>query len=454
MTAHTENVSPSPVNRRATLQIVFVTLFVDLIGFSIIFPLFPGMLEYYSTQSPPSPLFAAFYGSLQSMTDYIGLGGGHWGIIVLFGGLLGSLYSLLQFVGAPLFGALSDKIGRRPVLLLSLAGILVSYILWFFAGSFELLLAARLLGGIMSANISTATAIVADVTDLKERSRGMAVIGIAFGLGFVIGPAVGGISASIDLSAMYPALADYGVNPFSGPAAIAMALTAFNLVFAGLRLPETRRLATGPRPARSANPFALLRTVDYPGVTRTNLTYFLFLLAFSGMEFSLTFLAHERLGYGPKQNALMFLFVGGILVLIQGGYVRRRTNTVGPRRMTLHGLTMVVPALVLIGVAGGMRNQLVLYLGLALLAAGSAQATPCLTALASAYTPAEDQGRVLGIFRSLGALARAVGPLFAAALYWWLGPVSAYCLGGLFVLIPLVMALKLPNLAPHPAESH
>jgi MFS family permease len=274
----------------------------------------------------------------------------------------------------------------------------------------------------------------------------MAVIGIAFGLGFVIGPAVGGISASLDLTAQFPALAAYGVNPFSMPAAIALGLTAFNLVFAALRLPETRALAKGPRPERSANPLALLRTVDYPGVTRTNLTYFLFLLAFSGMEFSLTFLAHERLGYGPMQNALMFLFVGGILVLIQGGYVRRRSNKIGPRRMTIHGLVMVVPALVLVGVAGGMQSQLVLYLGLALLAAGSAQATPCLTALASAYAPADEQGRILGIFRSLGALARAIGPLFAAGLYWWLGPVAAYCLGGFFVLIPLYMSLKLPRL--------
>jgi len=436
----------TPVSRRSTLQIVFVTLFVDLVGFSIIFPLFPGMLEYYSTQSPPSPLFATFYGALESLTGLLGVNGGSWGIIVLFGGLLGSVYSLLQFVGAPLFGALSDRIGRRPVLLVSLTGIFISYLLWFFAGSFELLVAARLLGGLMSSNISTATAIVADVTDQKERSRGMAVIGIAFGLGFVIGPVVGGISASLDLTAHSPGLAAYGVNPFSMPAAIALALTAFNLIFAALRLPETRTLATGPRPERSANPLALLRTVDYPGVTRTNLTYFLFLLAFSGMEFSLTFLAHERLGYGPKQNALMFLFVGGILVLIQGGYVRRRSNTTGPRRMTIHGLMMVVPALVLVGVAGGVQSQLVLYLGLALLAAGSAQATPCLTALASAYAPAEEQGRVLGIFRSLGALARAIGPLFAAGLYWWLGPVVAYFLGGLFVLIPLVMALKLPRL--------
>lgn len=437
----------APIHRRATLPIVFVTLFVDLIGFSIIFPLFPGMLEYYSAQTPPSPLFASFYNALQSLTEALGMAGGHWGIIVLFGGVLGSLYSLLQFIGAPLFGALSDRVGRRPVLLVSLTGILISYVIWFFAGSFELLVIARLLGGIMSANISTATAIVADVTDLKDRSRGMAIIGIAFGLGFIIGPAVGGISAAVDLTELYPGLAAWGVNPFSMPAGIALVLTVFNLAFAAWKLPETRNLSKEARPARSANPLALLRTVDYPGVSRTNLTYFLFLLAFSGMEFSLTFLAHERLGYGNGKNALMFLFVGGVLVLIQGGYVRRRSDAIGPRRMTLQGLAMVVPALLLVGAAGGLRSEALLYAGLFLLAAGSAQATPCLTALASTYTPEHDQGRILGIFRSLGALARALGPLFAAGLYWSLGPVAAYCLGGFFVVIPLVLAWTLPPVA-------
>lgn len=440
-----ENTAPAAPPSRSVLKIVFLTLFVDLIGFSIIFPLFPAMLEYYSAQDPQSGLFAAFYNALQSLTDALGIGEGHWGIIVLFGGLLGSLYSLLQFIGTPIFGAISDRVGRKPVLMLSLVGILIAYLLWFFADSFALLVLARFLGGIMSANISTATAIVADVTEAKDRSKGMALVGIAFGLGFILGPALGGLTALIDLTAYYPGLAAWGVNPFSMPAAVALVLTAFNLAYVFFKLPETRNFEAVEGTTRTNNPFALLRTEAYPGVTRTNLTYFLFLLAFSGMEFSLTFLAHDRLEYSTGQNALMFLFVGFILAAMQGGYVRRKSSTIGPRRMTLHGLTMVVPALILVGMAGYWRSSLVLYIGLFLLAAGSAQATPCLTALVSIYTPAEEQGRVLGIFRSLGALARAIGPLFAAALYWWIGPTIAYVLGGLFVLVPLTMALRLPR---------
>lgn len=446
MTKPASDSSPSPdPSSRAIIRIVFVTLFVDLIGFSIIFPLFPGMLEYYGGQEPPSGLFALFYGKLQLLSQFMGMPENHWGIMVLFGGVLGSLFSFLQFLCTPIFGVVSDRIGRKPVLLLSLTGILISYAMWFFARDFGLLVAARVLSGVMSANISTATAIVADVTDNQNRSKGMAVVGIAFGLGFILGPALGGVSALLDLTAHFPEWADYGVNPFSMAAAAAFALTLFNLGYVIFRLPETRTLNPLSQSQRSINPLVLLRTEDYPGVTRTNLTYFLFLLAFSGMEFSLTFLAHDRLDYGAGRNALMFLFVGFILASMQGGYVRRRSNTIGPRRMTLHGLAMVIPALIIVGLAGYWRSSYVLYAGLFLLAAGAAQATPCLTALVSIYTPPEEQGRVLGIFRSLGALARAIGPLIAAALYWWIGPTVAYVLGGLFVIVPLVMALRLPR---------
>lgn len=441
---HLDPDSPPPPSR-SIIGIVFVTLFVDLIGFSIIFPLFPAMLEFYSAQEPPSPFFALLYNGINGLTVAFGIEENHWGIIVLFGGVLGSLFSLLQFLCTPVFGVISDRIGRKPVLIVSLTGILISYVMWFFAGNFGLLVASRVLSGIMSANISTATAIVADVTGARDRSKGMAIVGIAFGLGFILGPALGGLSALVDLSALYPQLAAYGVNPFSLAALIAMVLTAGNLFYVVFRLPETRDLRPGARVERSANPLKLLRTQDYPGVTRTNLTYFLFLLAFSGMEFSLTFLAHDRLGYGPGKNALMFLFVGAILALMQGGYVRRRSATIGPRRMTLHGLVMVIPALALVGMAGYWESSAVLYVGLFLLAAGAAQATPCLTALVSVYTPADEQGRILGIFRSLGALARAIGPLIAAGLYWWIGPTIAYVLGALFIFVPLIMATGLPK---------
>lgn len=450
--APSENVA-APVDRRV-LGIVFVTLFLDLIGFSIIFPLFPSMLAYYDAAG--DPIFEVFHTFLGHLSAWAGVPDSDWGVIVLFGAILGSLYSLLQFAFTPLVGALSDHIGRRPVLLVTLAGNLLAYAMWFVAAPFGLLVAARLLGGVMSANIATATAIVGDTTTESNRSRGMAVLGIAFGLGFIMGPAVGGVAALVDLTEIVPGLAAWGVNPFSLPAAVALVLTALNLVQVYLRLPETaplgKRTTSGNR---TANPLALFRPADSPGVTRTNMTYFVFLLAFSGMEFSLTFLAVQYFAFGSGQNAIMLVFIGVVLAFVQGGYVRRKADAIGPRTMAIRGLFLVAPALGLVGFAADMESLVLLFAALAILATGSAMVIPCLTALVSVYTPAESQGRNLGAFRSLGALGRAIGPLVAGVLYWRLGAVPLYLCSAAVMLLPLYMArgLPLPATAARESES-
>jgi len=437
----------SAAARRRVLPVVFLTLFIDLIGFSIIFPLFPSMLVHYRETEGDTGLFGWVYSGLEQFTYFAGASEMEWGVVVLFGGVLGSIYSLLQFIFAPLFGALSDRIGRKPVILVSLTGILCSYLMWFFAGSFALFFFSRILGGIMSANISTATAVVADVTDEKTRSKGMALIGIAFGLGFIFGPLIGGLSSHhLDLPALWPALAEYGVNPYSAPAGVALVLTAFNIGWVLLRLPETRPKSARRKPAaqRTNNPLVLLRTEAYPGVSRTNLIYFLFLLAFSGMEFSLVFLAVDRLGYTLLQNTYMFLFVGTVMIVVQGGYVHRRAAQVGAMRMAGQGLFLLIPGLATVGLASAWQSNLALYLGLLMLAIGAALATPCLTTLVSVYAPRSEQGRIMGIFRSLGALARAIGPLLACVAYWRLGAELAYYLGALSILVPLLLMRKLP----------
>ena len=438
-----EKLSP---RARSALGVVFVTLFIDLIGFSIIFPLFPQMLTFYRDASGGGGAFGLLHGWLTTLTAVAGSPEGEWGIIVLFGGLIGALYSLLQFLFAPLIGRLSDRYGRRPVLICGLTGVLLSHLVWVFAGSFELLLLSRLLGGVMSGNISTATAVVADVTTDRERSKGMAIIGVAFGLGFLVGPAIGGLLAGHDLTSTWPALAGWGINPFSLPAAVAALLAFINVWQLIFRFKETlpERIPDAQKVRRTANPFAIFHGYGYPGVTRTNLAYFLFFVAFSGMEFTLTFLATDRLGFGPRQNGMMFVFVGVISALIQGGYVRRMSPRLGSKRMALHGLAFSVPGMLLIGLGGAQASLWFMFTGLALLAAGVAQTAPCLTALASVYGPPEEQGRVLGVFRSAGALARAIGPLAGSIAYWRLGGGYTYLFAGLFVLLPLAITYSLP----------
>ncbi len=431
---------------KSVLKIMFLTLFLDLAGFSIIFPLFPSMLTHYQATESADSLFMMLHDSLVRLSEFAGVPDVHWGVLVLFGGALGSIYSLLQFVCAPILGAFSDRYGRKPILVLSLFGLAISYLLWVLAGTFTILLLARFLGGIMSANISTASAVVADVTNKQTRSKGMAIIGIAFGLGFIVGPALGGLTSLINLTQYWPEAVAYGINPFSLAAGVALLLTTINLAWVLWCFPETHQPGSPTEnTVRPINPLTLFQAPKFPGVRRTNLVNFLFLLVFSGMEFTLTFLAVERLGYTPKENALMFLFVGVVLAIMQGSYVQRKSGIIGPRNMARHGLICLIPGLLLLGCAGYLQNALILYSGLLLLAVGAAQVIPCLSALVSIYTPDESQGRTLGIFRSLGALSRAFGPIFACILYWRLGASMAYFIGACFILIPLLMVRGLPD---------
>ncbi len=428
---------------RAALRAMFITLFIDLVGFSIIFPLFPSMLEFYLHSEGTN----GFLGGVIAGLDEFGTwaGADRAGITVLFGGILGSLYSFLQFLCAPFLGSLSDRIGRKPILVLSVAGLAISYVMWFFAGSFLMLVAARILGGIMSGNISTATAVVADVTDERTRGKGMALIGIAFGLGFIVGPALGGISAGLDLTRYWPHLTAYGLNPFSVPALVAFTLAVVNLVFVTVRFSETLPRDGRVRRTiqRSVNPLKLFHAEAYPGVTRTNLAYFLFLAAFSGAEFALTFLAADRLGYGPRENAYMLLFIGIVLAVVQGSYVQRKSAEVGAKRMTIQGLIASIPGLLIVGYA---HSTWILYVGLLFMGIGAAQVIPSMTALASLYTPADDQGRILGVFRSLGALARALGPLIACLVYWRHDSAVTYYFVAAFMAVPLLIAQGLPKI--------
>jgi ferrochelatase len=429
---------PLSNHAKSSIKLIFLTLFLDLVGFSIIFPMFPALAKYYLEVDPNNVFLKAIFGTIEGFTN---MGGVNMNSIVLFGGALGALYALLQFIAAPIWGSLSDRMGRKPVLMVSIFGLMVSYILWIFSGSFTLLILARFIGGIMGGNLSVATAVVADVTDQSNRSKGMAFVGIAFAFGFIFGPALGGALSLIDLSTLYPQLQAYGINPFSVPAILASVLSLFNLIFIARRFketlpPEKRNLSSSER---SANPLKIFRPLPFPMVNRTNWAYFVFITAFSGMEFTLTFLAVERLGYTSMDNAYMFIFIGFIIALVQGGYVRRKANQVGEKSMAMKGLMTIVPGLIIIAYT---QNSYMLYLGLFFLAVGSAMAIPTLTSLVSIFTPAQEQGRSLGIFRSLGSLGRVVGPIAASLVYWKYGSVFPYIAGALSIGIPLMILTK------------
>lgn len=429
---------------RHVIGLAALTAFLDLMGFSVIFPLFPQLLSHYLTLEGPDSTIGSLVGALTALAGQ--REGAGFLVTVLFGGILGSIYSLLQFVFAPIWGSLSDRIGRRSTLLITLAGTSLAYLGWAFAGTFAVLVAARFVGGMMAGNLATVSAAIADVTKPEERSRGMGMLGAAIGIGFILGPAIGGISTlwqpavAAAAAASPPALA---LNPFSGAALAALVLSLINLGLAIWRFPETLTPEQRGRRSgvRTASLVAIFRGAEMPGVQQVNLVSFFFLTAFSAMEFSLVFVTVQRFGYAPRDNAMLFVFVGLVIAVVQGGIVRRLAPAIGDKRVATLGLALLLPGFIGVAIA---PTPTVLYLALTLMATGSALATPTLSALVSRYAPAEQQGLALGLFRSVGALSRAVGPIFGGLLYWRFGSTSPYLAGAALLLLPIVLALRLP----------
>ena len=430
---------------RGVLGVVFGIVFLDIVGFSILFPLFPSLLDFYLSREGPESFVG---GVVRGLTELAG-DENHWAVVTLFGGLLGTLYSLLQFVFAPIWGGLSDRIGRRPTLIVTLLGTAAGYVLWMYAGSFLWLFVSRILGGIAAGNISTATAVVADSTRAEKRAGAMGIVGMAIGLGFILGPALGGMTAPSEEALGRSYELGLAWNPFSVCASFAFGLSLVNLLLVLARLPETLPAERRSGVERTAlwNPLGSLMRLGLEGVTRTTFVYFFYLTAFSAMEFTLTFLAKERFDFGPRDNMWMFVFVGLVIALVQGGVVRRMAPRLGEKRLALVGLVALLPGFFVVAVTGSVG---LLYAGLFAMAVGSALAMPCLSSLVSRYTPGENQGLVLGCFRSAGALSRALGPILGGVLYWQLGSGAPYWVGGLFLLLPILLALGLPDPPANP----
>jgi MFS family permease len=431
-----------PAARRSGLGVIFLTLFLDLAGFSIIFPLSPKLLTYYLQLEGREGTLGKVMAFLEwasplAKTDVLYNA-------ALLAGVLGSAYSLLQFVAAPFWGSLSDRTGRKPILLISNAGIALSYLLWAVSGSFILFIASRFLAGAMGGNLSVATAAAADASSREDRSKAMGIVGAAFGLGFILGPAIGAVLSLIDLPQHFPALTRYGLNPFSAAALGAFGLALTSVLWVATRFQETlppELRGTGRVERRTINPLQFFKRFDYPGVRTVNVITFLYLLAFGGMEFTLTFLATKRFDFTPRDNMWLFVFVGTVMALVQGGLVRRLAPRFGERKVVLWGLLIVIPGFLAMGLG---TSPFLLYVGLLFMGVGSGFLQTATTSLVSLYAPPDRQGGVLGIFRSLGSFSRAVGPLLATVLFWRLGESSPYLLGALILLPPIAMALTLP----------
>jgi DHA1 family tetracycline resistance protein-like MFS transporter len=387
---------------RAALGIVYLTVFLDLLGFGIILPSLP----YYAKS----------------------LGAGGLGL-----GILLTSYSLAQLLGAAFLGRLSDRLGRRPVLLASLAGASAAMIASGLAETLFLLCAARALAGLFGGSIATAQAYVADVTEPGERARYMGLVGASVGAGFVFGPALG--AAVIALGGGFPQAAF-----------LAAALAAANLAFAFFKLPESRRPGAGRRqgPAASTRLAALAR----PGLWQVFWATFLVTFAFVSMETAFAYFGQVRFGLDAVGFGKILAFVGVVVVIVQGGLVGRLASRFPVGRLSAAGCLLLGLGLLLIPASPGLGAAAA---ALGLLAAGQGLAYPTLATLASRVSGDDEQGWVLGLRQSMAAAARAVGPVAAGALYDARGALP-FWVAGVLALVggALVFSVTPPAEPPAP----
>ncbi len=377
---------------------LFLIVFVDLVGFGLIIPLLP------------------FFGE-------------HFGASPAMVGLLMASFSLTQFLAAPLWGWLSDHRGRRPVLLASLAGLACAYALLAFADSLALLFAARAFAGLMAGNIATAFAYVADITTPANRARGMGMIGAAFGLGFIFGPAIGGVLAGGD-----PHAADYRT-----PALLAAALSALAFAMTLALLPESlpATVRAGNRALPAPSRWRQFRAaLGRPAVGRIIAIAFLATFVFAGLESTFAMWSKRQFGWGPEQNGYLFAFVGTISALIQGGLIGRLARACGERALVISGAVLLACGMLMIPFAGTLA---LLVPAMTIAAAGFSLMSPSLNTLLSLSVGNAVQGGTMGVSRSATTLARVLGPTAAGALFSALGKDWPFY-AGVAVMILVVIA--------------
>jgi len=357
------------------LVIIFITVFIDLLGFGIIIPLLPFYAESF-------------------------------GASALAIGLLGTSYSLMQFIFSPIWGRWSDKIGRKPIILVGLLGSCLSYVALALAGSLTLLFVARIVGGIAGANIPTAQAYIADITTPENRAKGMGLMGAAFGLGFIFGPAIGGLLSTI--------------SPET-PMWCAGALCFANFVAAWFLLPESRRATDATKSLGRIEAFR--HAMQKPALLLILGLYFLVTMAFAGFEATFALFSQARFVYTASSIGFLFTFIGVILALIQGVLVGKVVPRIGERRLIPLAIFAVATS---IGMLPFVWSVPMLLVALGLLAIGMGFNNPSLSSMVSKLSAADDQGGTLGLASSIASLGRVVGPAWGGYLYDAYGMTTPY----------------------------
>lgn len=361
--------------KRSPLLVIFITVFIDLIGFGIVIPVLPFYVEGTKFNATPRAV-----------------------------GLLLASYSVMQLIFTPILGRLSDKYGRRPVLFISLLGTSAGFLILGFATTLWMLFLGRIIDGITGGNISTAQAYIADITTPEDRAKGMGMIGAAFGLGFILGPGIGGV------------LSRWGINiPFLFAAGLAFC----NAILLYFTLPET---VTHDHPARVSAATGrwsqLIAALKQRRLSVVLLIYFLFIVAFSIMTATFSLFTMYRFGYDAHDTGWLFVFIGVIGAIVQGVLIGRLVKRFGELPLVVFGAMMFTASLFAIPFTTPQTGLATLLFVGGVFSLGQSLATPALTSLASKSAGRGEQGTVLGVTQSVASLARTVGPLISAALIY------------------------------------
>ncbi len=409
--------------KRAPVYLVLLTVFIDLLGFGIIIPLLP--------------FYAKHYGATPTVI-----------------GLLSSSYSFMQFLFVPFWGRFSDRIGRRPIILMSVFGSFISYLIFGFAGSLAVLFFSRALAGFMGANISTAQAYIADTTTLEDRARFMGLIGAAFGVGFMLGPFVGGIMSKIS---------------YGAPGFLASGLSLVNFVLAYFMLPESMpETATGSVPAASGvrvtagaqgtersfsrrtkilNIGAMHEAFKRPAIASLVLIFFFYTISFSVLYVAFPLFTYEAFGYGASQNGYMFALIGMIGIMVQGGAIGKVTKKAGEKNTMIIGILILIASL---AVLPSLQTSFELVITTAVMAVGSSLVTPPLTSLITKSAGPGEHGTVLGVSQSFSSLGRVIGPFWGGFILGAAGTAWPFYTGGLMLSAAFLLARRIPAM---PVES-
>ena len=418
--------------RRRGLAIVLAVVFLDLLGFGIIIPILP----FYTRSFPGGTEFVI--------------------------GLLAASYSAMQFGFAPVLGSLSDRVGRRPVLVLSLVGSVLAWTIFGLADALWLLFASRMLAGAMGGNLSTAQAYVADVTPTERRAAALGYIGAAFGVGFIFGPGIGAVlSFDATVAAVDAALpAVVPITKFSLPSFAAAFASLCGVVVAVLFLPESRAPAAADdeRATRASAVAQIRAAVAAPGLRELLVAFFLVSFAFSGVQIMFIPYVADVYGYTAAQSALLLTYIGVLAVVTQGVLIGRLTARYGPVPLSLAGTAILVVSVGSLPFSKGLGSVLpdltglLPFLGadllgllviLTFLPVGNGVLSVTLTALVSQRAGADVQGSAFGITQGAGSLARTVGPPVMGGLYFAIGFWSPFVVGSLLLLPVGALVLRI-----------